>query len=101
MPFSLAELRHRATAFARAHAESHYEKGQAQDFLRDFFDVFTPQGRRRAKFEVPARKADGSPGFVDALWPGTLLVEMKSRGRDLDAAHAQALEYLPDRKAHV
>jgi hypothetical protein len=89
MPFSLAELRHRAADFARQHALDHDEKSQAQDFMRDFFDVFTPQGRRRARFE------DGTQGYIDALWPGTLLVEMKSLGRDLDAAHTQALDYLP------
>ncbi|WP_226164023.1 DNA methyltransferase [Hymenobacter terricola] len=95
MPFSLAELRHRAADFARQHAPDHDEKSQAQDFMRDFFDVFTPQGRRRARFEERVKKADGTQGYIDALWPGTLLVEMKSRGRDLDAAHAQALDYLP------
>ncbi len=42
MPFSLAELRHRAAAFARAHAATHDEKSQSQDFWRDFLDVFTP-----------------------------------------------------------
>ncbi|WP_251047013.1 class I SAM-dependent DNA methyltransferase [Hymenobacter sp. ISL-91] len=96
MPFSLAELRHRAADFARLHADDHDEKSQAQDFLRDLFDVFTPQGRRRARFEQRVKKADGSQGYIDALWPGTLLVEMKSRGRDLDAAYQQALDYLPN-----
>ena len=95
MPFSLAELRHRAADFARQHAPDHDEKSQAQDFLRDFFDVFTPQGRRRAQFETRVKKPDGSQGYIDALWPGTLLVEMKSKGRNLDDAHAQALDYLP------
>ncbi len=100
---SLAELRHRAADFARQHADSHDEKSEAQTFLRDFFDVFTPQGRRRARFEVRVKKPDGSQGYVDALWPGTLLVEMKSRAatpeaadKTLAAAHAQALDYLPN-----
>jgi hypothetical protein len=95
MPFSLAELRHRAADFARQHALDHDEKSQAQTFLRDFFDVFTPQGHRRAQFESRVKKPDGSQGYIDALWPGTLLVEMKSKGRDLDLAHQQALDYLP------
>ena len=79
----------------RQHADDHDEKSQAQTFLRDFFDVFTPQGHRRARFETRVKKPDGSQGYIDALWPGTLLVEMKSRGRDIDAAHQQALDYLP------
>ena len=101
MPFSLAELRHRAADFARLHADDHDEKSQAQDFLRDLFDVFTPQGRRRARFEQRVKKADGAQGYIDALWPGTLLVEMKSRGRDLDAAYQQALDYLPNLPANT
>ncbi|WP_317129133.1 DNA methyltransferase [Hymenobacter sp. UV11] len=79
----------------RQHADDYNEKSQAQTFLRDFFDVFTPQGHRRARFETRVKKPDGSQGYIDALWPGTLLVEMKSRDRDLDAAHQQALDYLP------
>ena len=95
MPFSQAELRHRAADFVRQHADDYDEKSQAQTFLRDFFDVFTSQGHRRARFETRVKKPDGSQGYMDALWPGTLLVEMKSRGRDLDAAHQQALDYMP------
>ncbi len=103
MPYSLAELRHRAADFVRQHAADHDEKSQAQDFLRDFFDVFTPAGRRRARFEVRVKKPDGAQGYIDALWPGTLLVEMKTRAPTpaaaalvLDKAHQQALEYLPN-----
>ena len=100
MPFSLAELRHRAAAFARGHADFHDEKAQSQDFWRDLLDVFTPQGRRRARFEQRIKKHDGSQGYMDVFWPGTLLVEQKSRGKDLDAAHQQALAYLPNLPAH-
>ena len=34
-------------------------------------------------------------GFVDLFWPGMLLVEQKSRGKNLDAALTQALSYFP------
>lgn len=95
MPFSLAELRHRTAAFAREHADFHDEKAQAQTFWGDLLDAFTPQGRRRARFEQRVKKPDGSQGYIDVFWPGTLLVEQKSRGRDLDAAYQQALDYLP------
>jgi len=100
MPFSLAELRHRAAAFARLHADTQDEKSQSQDFWRDFLDVFTPQARRRARFEVRIKKADGAQGYIDVFWPGTLLVEQKSKGRNLDAAYQQALEYLPNLPVH-
>ncbi|GAA3992972.1 hypothetical protein GCM10022407_41630 [Hymenobacter antarcticus] len=56
--------------------------------------------RRVASFEVPIKKADGRQGFIDLLWKGTLLVEHKSRGRDLDRAGQQARDYFPGLKDH-
>ena len=38
-------------------------------------------------------KLNGKPGFVDLFWEGRLLVEMKSRGKDLDKAYTQGLDY--------
>lgn len=32
---------------------------------------------------------------MDGFYPGKLLIEMKSRGADLQAAYQQALDYLP------
>ena len=34
-------------------------------------------------------------GFVDLFWPGMLLVEQKSRGKNLDTALTPALSYFP------
>lgn len=34
-------------------------------------------------------------GFIDLFWKGTLLVEHKSKGKDLDRAFTQALDYFP------
>ncbi len=100
MPFSLAELRFRAADFARSHADWHDEKAQAQDFWRDLLDVFVPHARRRLRFEQRVKKADGAQGFIDAFWPGLLLGEQKSRGKNLDRAFAQAQDYLPGLPAH-
>jgi len=54
--------------------------------------------RRVAAFEAPVKKADGAGGFVDLLWKGVLLVEHKSRGKNLDRAFRQALDYFPGLK---
>ncbi|MDO8315000.1 MAG: class I SAM-dependent DNA methyltransferase, partial [Rugosibacter sp.] len=32
---------------------------------------------------------------MDAFWPGILLVEMKSRGKNLERAYSQAMDYFP------
>ena len=51
--------------------------------------------RRVATFEQPVKKSDGHGGFIDLLWKGILLVEHKSRGKDLDRAFQQAKDYFP------
>jgi N-6 DNA Methylase len=39
------------------------------------------------------QKLGNKAGRIDAFWPGTLLVEQKSRGKDLDAAFKQGSDY--------
>ena len=39
------------------------------------------------------RKLDNRSGFIDLFWPGVLIVEQKSAGRDLARAYGQAGEY--------
>ena len=45
----------------------------------------------------PTRSASSGwaspPAYIDLFWPGTLIVEQKSRGRSLDAAEIQAQDY--------
>ena len=93
------EIRKDATAFSKRWRNAYDEKSQAQSFLKEFFAVFGVDAVTVATFEHRVKLADGSQGYIDCFWLGTILVEMKSRGKDLDAAYAQALEYvraLPD-----
>jgi hypothetical protein len=46
----------------------------------------------------PVKKSDGHGGFIDLLWKGILLVEHKSRGKDLNTAFQQAKDYFPGLK---
>jgi hypothetical protein len=41
-------------------------------------------------FEKRVKLASSNQGFIDLFWPGTLLVEQKSQGRNLAKARAQA-----------
>ena len=100
MPLSLSELKDRAIRFAQEWQTATDERADAQAFWIDFFHVFDIKRRRVASFEVPIKKADGRQGFIDLLWKGTLLVEHKSRGRDLDRAGQQARDYFPGLKDH-
>ena len=46
-----------------------------------------------ARYEEHVAKLDNSSGFIDLFWPGVLIVEQKSAGRDLGKAYGQAGEY--------
>ncbi|MGN0826310.1 MAG: DNA methyltransferase [Kiritimatiellia bacterium] len=88
------EIRKAATAFSKRWRSAHDEKSQAQSFLKEFFNVFGVDAVAVATFEHRVKFADGSQGYVDCFWQGKILVEMKSRGRDLDAAYRQAMDYV-------
>lgn len=90
---SLAEIRARAIAFAQEWKDERREAAEKQTFWNEFFGVFGIHRRRVASFEVPVALRDGRHGAIDLFWPGTLLVEHKSRGLDLTAAFRQAADY--------
>lgn len=90
---SLNEIRSRALAFAREYADESSEDAEAKSFWDDFFRIFGVPRRRVASFEKSVERHDGSTGFIDLLWKGTLLIEHKSRGKNLDRAYTQAKDY--------
>ncbi|GGH08363.1 methylase [Alsobacter metallidurans] len=89
------DIRARAAHFAREWSDAAYEKGETQSFYNDFFEVFGVPRRRVASFERAVKPRPGERGFIDLFWPGKLLVEQKSAGRDLRPARKQALDYFP------
>lgn len=95
MRLSWNEIRARAAHFADEWKDGYYEKGQAQTFYNEFFEVFGVTRRRVASFEEPIKKLDGKHGFIDLFWKGVLLVEQKSAGGNLTKAKEQALDYFP------
>ncbi|MYF46845.1 MAG: class I SAM-dependent DNA methyltransferase [Rhodobacteraceae bacterium] len=93
MRLSWNEIRPRAAAFAEDWKNAAYEKGETQSFYNDFFHVFGVQRRSVARYEAHVDKLNNRSGFIDLFWPGVLLVEQKSAGRDLRKAYEQAGEY--------
>ena len=98
MPLSWNEVKDRALAFSKEWANETSEDAEAKSFWDSFFNIFGLSRRRLASFEQPVKKADGKGGFIDLLWKGVLLVEHKSRGKDLDRAATQAFDYFPGLK---
>ena len=94
---SLKEIRERSIKFAKEWESASNEKQEAQSFWIDFFKIFDVSPRSM-QFEYPIKKIDGSHGYIDVFWRGQLLIEQKSKGKDLVKAKEQALEYLPNLK---
>ncbi|MYH14984.1 MAG: class I SAM-dependent DNA methyltransferase [Gammaproteobacteria bacterium] len=106
MRLSWNEVRARAAAFADEWQDAAYEKRETQSFYNAFFRVFGVQRRSVARYEEHVAKLDNRSGFIDLFWPGVLIVEQKSAGRDLNAAYQQAGEYFDalserDRPRHI
>ncbi|WP_341953608.1 DNA methyltransferase [Salinibacterium sp. TMP30] len=87
-----------ARAFADKYASAKSEKQLAQSYWRDFFGMVCGIDDLLAtgvEFEQPVKSAaTGMTNFVDVLWPGVVLVEHKTAGKDLDKAETQARDYL-------
>ncbi len=73
------------------------ERQEAQMFVRDLLTIYGLTHSRAALYERRAKRTStGRQGYIDALVPGILAIEMKSEGEDLVKAEAQALDYLND-----
>ena len=100
MPLSWNEIKDRALRFSKEWEDASNEDADAKPFLVDFFNVFGISQRKVATFEQRVKRLNEQDGYIDMLWKGMLLVEMKSRGKNLDKAYEQAREYLHGLKEH-
>lgn len=95
-PLTWGEIEIRAAKFVEEWQtkQKHIEEQDAQTFEIDFFNVFGVNKKQVAEFESKV-KIDGKKGIgsIDLLWKGKILIEMKSTGKDLNAAFEQAFEY--------
>ena len=93
MHLSWNEIRVRAAAFVQEQCDTVRESSDTQSFYNDFFEIFGVKRRSVARYEQHVKKLDNRSGFIDLFWPGVLLVEQKSAGRQLKDAYDQAGEY--------
>ena len=101
MRLSWNDVRARAAAFAEEWRDASYESGETQSFYNDFFKVFGVRRSSVARYEQHVTKLDNSAGFIDLFWPGVLIVEQKSAGRDLAKAYEQAGGYFDALPEHL
>ena len=100
MALSWNEIKDRALNFSKEWADTSNEEADAKPFLVEFFNVFGISSKRVATFEHRVKKLDEKDGYIDLLWKGTILIEMKSRGKNLDKAYQQAIDYTHGLKQH-
>jgi hypothetical protein len=84
------------------------EKSEAQTFLFHLLEAFNhdantlPEG---ASFEYRVRFPGNKTKFSDLVWPGRVLIEMKSRGEKLSKHYQQTFDYwlnlVPHRPPYV
>jgi len=107
MPLSWNEIKARAAAFVndwKDKALSAREEADAQSFQIEFFNIFGVDRKKVAIFENKVKlyrdrqqglfeESDSTSGYIDLLWKGHILIEMKSPGKDLEKAYEQAKGY--------
>jgi hypothetical protein len=100
MTLSWNEIKDRALNFSKEWADTSNEEADAKPFLVEFFKVFGITSKRVSTFEHRVKKLNDKDGYIDLLWKGMILIEMKSRGKNLDRAFEQAKDYLHGLKEH-
>ena len=93
MALSWNEIKDRAVKFTKEWKDTTNEEADAKPFLDAFLDVFGITRKKIGTFEHRVKKLSDADGYIDLLWKGTILVEMKSRGKNLDKAFQQAIDY--------
>ena len=79
MALSWNEIKDRALSFSKEWADTSNEDADAKPFLVEFFNVFGINRKKVGTFEHHVKKLDDHDGYIDLLWKGNILIEMKSR----------------------
>lgn len=98
MPLSWNEIKSRAIKFSKEWETATKENADSQSFWVDFFHVFGISQRRVSTFEHSVKKLVNKDGRIDLFWKGRLIIEQKSKGKNLDKAFQQAIDYFPGLK---
>ena len=81
MTLSWNEISSRALSFSKRWKNAVDEISEAQSFLNEFINVFGVDRIRVGLFEKKVIMGTNRNGYIDLLWKGVILVEMKSFGK--------------------
>jgi len=100
MKLSWDEIQANAIAFSKRWKDAKNEEAEAQNFVTEFLRVFgVDDPVQLGNFEYKVPLSGGRTGYIDYVWKNQIAIEMKSRGKDLDAAFIQLqtyMQHLPD-----
>lgn len=91
-PITTVEIRKRLTTFSHNWKDGKDEKADAQAFTLRLFECYGLNEHNYLR-EGRVPKPNGSTGYMDGFIPGKLIVEFKSRGKNLTKAAEQAMGY--------
>lgn len=88
------DIQEQAAEFAQRYADAKDEDRDAKPFWKDLLEIYGVDPRQVGAFEERVR-IHGKPGVgkIDYFAPRKFIIEHKSRGKDLDAAYRQAMDY--------
>lgn len=95
MKLSWEQIQAKALAFSKKWKDASREEADAQNFEREFLQVFgidDPYALGEHEHKVPLD--DGHTGYIDYFWAGHIAIEMKSSGKNLTAAYEQLKNYV-------
>ncbi len=94
MAINWRDIQEQAEAFAHRYADAKDEDRDAKPFWKDLLELYGVDPRQIGAFEERVR-IHGRPGVarIDYFAPRKFIIEHKSRGKDLDAAYRQAMDY--------
>ncbi len=88
------EIETRASAFQKNWRDNAgNEKQDDLKFIEQFLNIFGVDwqtGYPQHQIFMP----NGAPNYIDYFLPGKILIEMKSKGKSLDSAYTQAMNYV-------
>lgn len=87
------DIRNNAAKFSVRYKNAKKEASLKQPFWTEFLGMFGVDAIQIGAFEYYVKKLGDKTGEIDYFWPGKVIIEHKSAGKDLDAAVDQAMDY--------
>lgn len=87
------DLRKALAAFSQEWADAEKEDAESAIFWHELLKLFGISKRSSVMYQKAVYKLGDQRGRIDAFIPGKVIIEHKSRGKDLDAAFSQAGGY--------